>query len=151
MGHIKTVLLGSLCKKQRWEEAKPLPLNQDDCLSLCLPPAPLPGRGSHGRAPPLARSLPARPPPGKVLGSGNKAWLGRELFARALSAAFPVFPFPFYDSRWVVPESSPPPALGVTLWVSDLPPPLLWVFFNLREIYGRLKKKGGVLKRTGAM
>lgn len=63
--------------------------------SRAAPPAPLPGRGSHGRAPPLARSLPARPPPGKVLGSGNKAWLGRELFARALRAAFPFFLFPF--------------------------------------------------------
>lgn len=68
--------------------------------SRAAPPAPLPGRGSHGRAPPLARSLapgpPARPPPGKVLGSGNKAWLGRELFARSCApCGFPVFPFPF--------------------------------------------------------
>lgn len=98
--------------------------------SRAAPPAPLPGRGSHGRAPPLARSLPARPPPGKVLGSGNKAWLGRELFARALSAAFPVFSFSLYDSRWVVPESSPPcHTLGLRS-----PIPLLWVFFNPREI-----------------
>ena len=62
--------------------------------SRAAPPAPLPGRGSHGRAPPLARSRPARrPPPGKVLGSGNKAWLGRELFARLLRAHFPSFFF----------------------------------------------------------
>lgn len=58
--------------------------------SRAASPAPLPGRGSHGRAPPLARSRPARrPPPGKVLGSGNKAWLGRELFSRSLRAHSP--------------------------------------------------------------
>ena len=63
--------------------------------SRAASPAPLPGRGSHDRAPPLARSRPARrPPPGKVLGSGNKAWLGRELFARSLAPrSFSLFLF----------------------------------------------------------
>lgn len=53
-----------------------------------------------------ARSRPARrQPPGKVLGSGNKAWLGRELFALSLRAYFPSFFF-FWWPSVVTPELS---------------------------------------------
>nr|XP_037849746.1 atherin-like [Chlorocebus sabaeus] len=117
--------------------------------SRAAPPAPLPGRGSHGRAPPLARSRPARrQPPGKVLGSGNKAWLGRELFARSLRAALPAFFFVL--GLWVVaPEPSlcPPSRLGPRVPESPAPSAKsssLGGFFSPRETWGWRPGKGAL-------
>lgn len=99
-----------------------------------------------------ARSRPARrPPPGKVLGSGNKAWLGREVFARSLRAYFPSFFF----FRWlsvVAPELSLrlPFRLGPGSPILHPPSPRSSsLLFNSKETQ-RWRSEEGALERTGA-